>query len=147
MIPIRSHPIQLNPIQSNLLQHLTQSNTTRHTTHHATREDAKRPPPTHTHTHATSSLLSPCTLRPVPRVLFTTLPALPSKVLGVPPSTVLKQILLVRMDDEEPVEQSGGPLTGISRSAFIESFSKEDVEILQVHRFHPLQIPQDFPQW
>jgi len=55
-----------------------------------------------------------------------------AEVLGVPASTVLKQILLTRMDvGEEWESMSSGPLTGISREAFIESFTKEDVEMLQ----------------
>ena len=50
-----------------------------------------------------------------------------TQVLGVSVSTVLKQILLWRGD----LEESGGPLTGTSRSAFVETFTREDVSTLQ----------------
>ncbi|KAL1508266.1 hypothetical protein AB1Y20_004382 [Prymnesium parvum] len=55
-----------------------------------------------------------------------------AEVLGVPASTILQQILLTRLDvDEASICSSGGPLTGISRSAYVETFEKEDVASLQ----------------
>lgn len=41
--------------------------------------------------------------------------------------------MLTRLDVDDPdISSSGGPLTGISRSAYVETFEKEDILSLQV---------------
>ena len=53
-------------------------------------------------------------------------------MLGVPASTILQQIQLTRLDEtEDDISASGGPLTGISRSAYVETFEKDDILMLQ----------------